>query len=231
MFPLENKERLHKWIKNMKRDNWLPTKHQCICSDHFTADSFEWRWGICYLKTHAIPTVFSFPNHQQKKKLCSRYIRRKNVFPREKSETHLEIFGPTAETDAITTSERSESSVPDAECDGQPQRSSEGDVASSQSVGNPEQTFQDTSTEPFTMIKELEVNQLLNGQLPLVTEVLQVEHSYCRQDTGKAQLWEKIFRLQQKIKKLQKQEEGTAAKLKRMENLIEQLNCPLIGKK
>ncbi|XP_078076037.1 THAP domain-containing protein 5-like [Mustelus asterias] len=221
-FPLQNKERLHKWIKNMKRDNWFPTKHQCICSDHFTADSFEWRWGIRYLKRHAIPTVFSFPNHQQKKKLCSRYIRRKDILPKGTSETNLEIFDPVA-TDEITTSERLESSLPNAECDEQSQRNLEGNIALSQSAGNPEHVFQDTSAEPFTVIKELEMNQLLNDQQSIVTEVLQVEHSYCRQDTGKAQLWEKIFRLQKKIKKLQQQEQGTAAKLKRMENLIEQL--------
>ncbi|XP_041071407.1 THAP domain-containing protein 5-like isoform X2 [Carcharodon carcharias] len=221
-FPLQNKERLHKWIKNMKRDNWFPTKHQCICSDHFTADSFEWRWGIRYLKPHAIPTVFSFPNHQQKKQLCSRYIRSKNILPRRASEINLEIFGPAA-TEEITTSERLELSVPNAECDEQLQRNSEGNIAPSQSVGNPEQNFQDTSAEPFTMLKEFEMNQLLNDQQSIVTEVLQVEHSYCRQDTGKAQLWEKIFRLQKKLKKLQQQEQGTAAKLRRMENLIEQL--------
>ncbi|XP_067906698.1 THAP domain-containing protein 5-like [Heterodontus francisci] len=220
-FPLQNKERLHKWIKNMERDNWFPTKHQCICSDHFTADSFEWRWGIRYLKPHAIPTVFSFPTHQQKKKLCSRYIRRKNILPEGTSETNLEIFGP-ATTDEIT-SERLEPLVPNAQHDEQSQRNSEVNIAPSQSIGNPEPIFHDTPTEPFTMIKELKMNQLLNDQQSIVTEVLQVEHSYCRQDTDKALLWEKIARLQKKIQKLQKQEQGTAAKLKRMENLIEQL--------
>ncbi|XP_048405237.1 THAP domain-containing protein 5-like isoform X1 [Stegostoma tigrinum] len=221
-FPLQNKERLNKWIKNMKRDNWFPTKHQCICSEHFTADSFEWRWGIRYLKPQAIPTVFSFPNHQQKKKLCSRYIRRKNKFPKEASEANLQIFGPAAR-DEKPTKERLESSVPNAERNEQSKRNSEVNTAS-ESLGNPEQPFNITSTEPFTTIKELETNQLFSDQQPIVPEnVLQVEHSYCRQDTGKAQLWEKIFRLQEKIKKLQQQEQGTAAKLKKMEQLIEHL--------
>ncbi|XP_048463354.1 THAP domain-containing protein 5-like isoform X2 [Rhincodon typus] len=220
-FPLQNKERLNKWIKNIKRDNWFPTKHQCICSEHFTADSFEWRWGIRYLKPQSIPTVFSFPNHQQKK-LCSRYIRRKNNFPKEASETNPQIFVPAAR-DEKPTKERLESSVPSAERDEQSQRNSEVNTAS-ESHGNPEQPFNITSTEPFTTIKELETNQLFSDQQPIVPEnVLQVEHSYCRQDTGKAQLWEKIFRLQEKIKKLQQQEQGTAAKLKKMEQLIEHL--------
>ncbi|XP_043565442.1 THAP domain-containing protein 5-like isoform X1 [Chiloscyllium plagiosum] len=221
-FPLQNKERLNKWIKNMKHDNWFPTKHQCICSEHFTADSFEWRWGIRYLKPQAVPTVFPFSSHQQKKKLCSRYIRRKNNFPKEQSETNPQNFGPAA-TNEVTTKERLESSVPNAECDEQSQRNSELNTAS-ESLGNPEQSFDTTLAESFITIKELETNQLFNDQQPFVTEnVLQVEHSYCRHGTGKAQLWEKIFRLQKKIKKLQQQEQRTAAKLKKMEQLIEHL--------
>ncbi|XP_067855684.1 THAP domain-containing protein 5-like isoform X2 [Heptranchias perlo] len=206
----------------MKRDNWFPTKHQCICSDHFAADSFEWRWGIRYLKPHAIPTIFSFPTHQQKKKLCSRHIRRKNTLPDGTPKRKLEIFGPAA-TDEITISERLELSVPNAQSDEQSQRNSDVNVAPFQSIGNPEPVVHDTPTESFTTIKELEMNQVLNDQQSVVTEVLQVEHSYCRQDTDKVQLWEKISRLQKKIKKLQQQERGTAARLKRMENLIEQL--------
>uniref|UniRef100_UPI00398E4488 THAP domain-containing protein 5-like n=1 Tax=Pristiophorus japonicus TaxID=55135 RepID=UPI00398E4488 len=221
-FPLQNKERLDKWIKNMKRDNWFPTKHQCICSDHFTADSFEWRWGIRYLKPHAIPTVFSFPTHQHKKKLCSQHIHVGNILSEGTSVTKLEIFGHAA-TDEITINERLELPVPNTQQDEQFQRNSEVNIAPSQSIGNPEPILHDTPIESFTMIKEREMNQLLNNQQSIVTEVLQVEHSYCKQDTDKAQLWEKISRLQKKIKKLQQQEQGTARKLKRMENLIEQL--------
>ncbi|XP_053320947.1 THAP domain-containing protein 5 [Spea bombifrons] len=44
----------------MKQVKWYPTKHQVLCSDHFTPDSFNIRWGVRYLKHNAIPTVFSF---------------------------------------------------------------------------------------------------------------------------------------------------------------------------
>ncbi|XP_018109965.1 THAP domain-containing protein 5 isoform X1 [Xenopus laevis] len=44
----------------MKQYKLYPTKHQVLCSDHFTADSFNIRWGIQYLKPNAIPTLFSF---------------------------------------------------------------------------------------------------------------------------------------------------------------------------
>ncbi|XP_051886418.1 THAP domain-containing protein 5-like [Pristis pectinata] len=220
-FPLQNKERLNKWIKNMKKENWFPTKHQCICSDHFTADSFEWRWGIRYLKTHAVPTVFSFPTHEQNKKPNFRHIRRKNISPEGTSETKLKIFGPAAS--AEISSERLELSIANAQYVEQPEGNSEINTVPTRTNGNSEPVVQDTPNEPFTMIKEVEMNQLLNNKQSIVTEVLQVEHSYCRQDTDKALLWEKISRLQKKIKKLQQQEQGTAAELKRMEKLIEQL--------
>uniref|UniRef100_A0A8D0H1T4 THAP domain-containing protein 5 n=1 Tax=Sphenodon punctatus TaxID=8508 RepID=A0A8D0H1T4_SPHPU len=65
-FPLHDKERLEKWLRNMKRDTWTPSKHQLLCSDHFTPDSLDVRWGIRYLKHTAIPTIFSLPDDQEK---------------------------------------------------------------------------------------------------------------------------------------------------------------------
>ncbi|XP_077194635.1 THAP domain-containing protein 5 isoform X2 [Paroedura picta] len=50
----------------MKRDTWIPSKHQVLCSDHFTPDSLDVRWGIRYLKTTAVPTIFSMPDNQEK---------------------------------------------------------------------------------------------------------------------------------------------------------------------
>ncbi|NWU15052.1 THAP5 protein, partial [Cephalopterus ornatus] len=64
-FPLHDKERLEKWLRNMKRDSWTPSKHQLLCSDHFTPDSLDVRWGIRYLKHTAVPTIFS-PDDEEK---------------------------------------------------------------------------------------------------------------------------------------------------------------------
>ncbi|XP_041636413.1 THAP domain-containing protein 5-like isoform X1 [Cheilinus undulatus] len=58
-FPLQDKPRLQKWVDNMKRDGWTPSRHQYLCSEHFTEDCFDIRWGIRYLKNTAIPTIFS----------------------------------------------------------------------------------------------------------------------------------------------------------------------------
>ncbi|XP_009464401.1 PREDICTED: THAP domain-containing protein 5 [Nipponia nippon] len=64
-FPLHDKERLEKWLRNMKRDAWTPSKHQLLCSDHFTPDSLDVRWGIRYLKHTAVPTIFSSPGDEE----------------------------------------------------------------------------------------------------------------------------------------------------------------------
>ncbi|XP_059834224.1 THAP domain-containing protein 5-like isoform X2 [Hypanus sabinus] len=220
-FPLQNKERLSKWIKNMKRENWFPTKHQCICSDHFTADSFEWRWGIRYLKTHAIPTLFSFPTHQQDKKKNIRRIRRKSISRKGTSKTKLEIFGPAASTDI--KSESLELPLASAHYVEQAEGNAGTNTAPTLVNENLEFVVQDLPIEPFTIIYEVEMKQLLNNTLPVDTEVLHVDHSYCRQNTDKAQLWEKISRLRKKIKKLKQQERRTTAELNRMEKLIQQL--------
>ncbi|XP_036374269.1 THAP domain-containing protein 5-like [Megalops cyprinoides] len=59
-FPLRDEARLQKWVDNMKREEWTPSRHQYLCSDHFTEDSFDVRWGIRYLKHTAVPTIFPF---------------------------------------------------------------------------------------------------------------------------------------------------------------------------
>lgn len=42
----------------MKREDWTPSRHQYLCSEHFTEDCFDIRWGIRYLQNTAIPTIF-----------------------------------------------------------------------------------------------------------------------------------------------------------------------------
>ncbi|XP_038159820.1 THAP domain-containing protein 5-like isoform X1 [Cyprinodon tularosa] len=57
-FPLQDKPRLQKWVNNMRRGEWTPSRHQYLCSEHFSEDCFDIRWGIRYLKNTAIPTLF-----------------------------------------------------------------------------------------------------------------------------------------------------------------------------
>ncbi|CAB1438453.1 unnamed protein product [Pleuronectes platessa] len=70
-FPLQDKPRLQRWVDNMRREEWAPSRHQCLCSEHFTEDCFDIRWGIRYLKSTAVPTVFPSAEEDGEKKVRS----------------------------------------------------------------------------------------------------------------------------------------------------------------
>ncbi|CAN9511300.1 unnamed protein product [Ophioblennius macclurei] len=57
-FPLQDPVRLQQWLKNMGRENWTPSRHQYICSEHFAPSCFRVRWGIHYIEKNAVPTLF-----------------------------------------------------------------------------------------------------------------------------------------------------------------------------
>ncbi|XP_035536586.1 THAP domain-containing protein 5-like [Morone saxatilis] len=57
-FPLQDPVRLQQWLSNMRRENWTPSRHQYICHEHFAPSCFKVRWGIRYLESDAVPTVF-----------------------------------------------------------------------------------------------------------------------------------------------------------------------------
>lgn len=57
-FPLQDPDRLQQWLRNMGRENWIPSRHQYICHEHFAPSCFKVRWGIRYLESDAVPTVF-----------------------------------------------------------------------------------------------------------------------------------------------------------------------------
>ncbi|NXX81036.1 THAP5 protein, partial [Urocolius indicus] len=92
-FPLHDKERLEKWLRNMKRDAWTPSKHQLLCSDHFTPDSLDVRWGIRYLKHTAVPTIFSSPDDEEKD---SSLKNRRKVKRKDPEETNTNVVSKKA---------------------------------------------------------------------------------------------------------------------------------------
>ncbi|XP_049651963.1 THAP domain-containing protein 8 isoform X3 [Accipiter gentilis] len=57
-FPLHDTARLRQWLTQMRRENWVPTRHQHLCSDHFEPSCFQYRWGVRYLRPDAVPTIF-----------------------------------------------------------------------------------------------------------------------------------------------------------------------------
>lgn len=72
-FPLHEPERLQLWLRNMGRDNWIPSQHQYICHEHFAPSNFKVRWGIRYLENNAVPTLF------QKRKVTEESERSKRL--------------------------------------------------------------------------------------------------------------------------------------------------------
>ncbi|NXN78371.1 THAP5 protein, partial [Bombycilla garrulus] len=347
-FPLHDKERLEKWLQNMKRNSWTPSKHQLLCSDHFTPDSLDVRWGIRYLKNTAVPTIFSSPDDEEKdssqnspqqvqkedqeetnvvsqkafvplepctpKKnpviaqnveekaevVCSaalskplqiqnlqlldeggfqadsvldsspkQYVHQPNpvlvtaaVQSLEATSVHtcIEDSGSCAATvlqftdpDCLNSSLKLnnalgsvtdysvEHSVPHMVCSGEVQ-TSEGAVLLSTVTQTVEQ-FSGSEEPVIAVIMPAESSEEPEGlrrYFPPVTEefldteetevidydgneILQTEHSYCRQDIDRDHLWQKISKLHSKITLLEMQEVKTLGRLRSLEALIRQL--------
>ncbi|TKS80662.1 THAP domain-containing protein 5 [Collichthys lucidus] len=90
--------RLQQWLRNMGRENWTPSRHQYICHEHFAPSCFKVRWGIRYLESDAVPTVF-----QEAKK-------RKAADHTEKKPMRLRVNG----NESVTASDDGSVTVADA---------------------------------------------------------------------------------------------------------------------
>ncbi|XP_045877319.1 THAP domain-containing protein 5 [Meles meles] len=341
-FPLHDKERLEKWLKNMKRDSWVPSKYQFLCSDHFTPDSLDVRWGIRYLKQTAIPTIFSLPEDNQekdsskkksqKKKLddekevCLKPKSQESFAPNElkentvntdilpehtellNSSTWVKLPAPKPEgiqnniltlnlvkqdikkpvstletsvtqdidiggfhtsfenlnsTTITLTTSNSEDIQPSLETQEvfeittnhlatQNFTNNSMEIKSAQESpllfstitntveelnankesviaifvptenSKPINSFVSTEKETVEM-GDLDLEGYLYKDVDYETEVLQIEHSYCRQDINKEHLWRKVSKLHSKITLLELQEQQTLGRLKSLEALIRQL--------
>lgn len=327
----------------MKRDSWVPSKYQFLCSDHFTPDSLDIRWGIRYLKQTAIPTIFSLPEDNQEKDPSKKKSPRKNledekqVCLKAKSEElfvsnepkkntvitdvlpeHAELLNssflvkPTAPKtgsiqNSILTSNPVKHDTRKPECiletpvnqnickgvfhspleipkstavalttsnsDATQQSLEAQEVLeiTTSHFTNPNflnnsmeikaaqenpflfstiaQTVEEINTNKESVIaifvptenSKPTVNSVLPAQKENVeiddtdnedsfykdvdyeTEVLQIEHSYCRQDINKENLWQKVSKLHSKVTLLELQEQQTLGRLKSLEALIRQL--------
>ncbi|XP_037011917.2 THAP domain-containing protein 5 [Artibeus jamaicensis] len=341
-FPLHDKERLEKWLKNMKRDSWMPSKYQFLCSDHFTPDSLDIRWGIRYLKQTAIPTIFSLPEDNQEKDPSKKNCLKKKTGDEKevclKAKAQKSFVSKEPEKNTVNTAVLLEQAQPPPfSAVVRPPAPKTGSIQNSvviltlvnQDTGKPESTWETpvnqdigmggfhTSFEnlnstaitltasnsegiqqsletqevfeittshlanptvtnnsieiktaqenPFLLstitqtVEELNTNEdsviaifvptenykpTINSFMPAQketvgmedigiddslckddyeTEVLQIEHSYCRQDINKEHLWQKVSKLHSKITLLELQEQQTLGRLKSLEALIRQL--------
>ncbi|XP_028929885.1 THAP domain-containing protein 5 isoform X1 [Ornithorhynchus anatinus] len=341
-FPLHDKERLEKWLRNMKRDAWVPSKYQFLCSDHFTPDSLDVRWGIRYLKQTAIPTIFSLPEDSQGKDSSKSKVQKKQTVEGKEIGRPLKSEVVSASRESCSPRQGGSAQAPCSSVmrdplqkskllDPKPESSQVDDVltlkafnqqieeaksvleasviqdveigsfhpvaenllnsASALEPANPEHLC--LSLEPINVVEETATDcpnlsvdvqagcgnaVLFNtisqtfGELtpneesvitillpaesskPSVvcsslgpaqqevldledtdtddssykdvdcgTEILQTEHSYCRQDINREQLWQKVSKLHSKITLLELQEQQTLGRLKSLEALIGQL--------
>ena len=56
--------RKNKWISNIRREHWMPSKQSRICSDYFTENCFDRTGKIVRLLPDAVPTRFkAFAKH------------------------------------------------------------------------------------------------------------------------------------------------------------------------
>ncbi|KAM6895768.1 THAP domain-containing protein 5-like [Xenentodon cancila] len=284
-FPIPDKGRLQKWVDNIQREEWTPSRHQCVCSEHFTDDCFDIRWGIRYLKNTAIPTIFPAPDYEGEKNMtisraprpktsttetnagpkgfgshpCERpLILRKackatqktaeNSIVAEQSVIEFEI--PLGQETFITretslpevqkTEVTGDSGITSTSCLAYNKRhaaenaghtvatlcfETQGvftngeanvDAAALQAVGS--QTFH---LLPVETVQENPTVCVFEVREPTYGEHISVyEHSYCRPDTDKDQLWNRILGLHAKILELDRREEKTVTKIHALENEI-----------
>lgn len=323
----------------MKRDSWVPSKYQFLCSDHFTPDSLDIRWGIRYLKQTAVPTIFSLPEDNEgkdpfkKKSQKKKLENEKEVYLKAKPEESfasnvanknmdtgmlpkraelLDSFAlvtPAPKTGTIQNNlptlnlvkqdtENPESTLEtsvnqntdtggfhtsfenlnstiitlttsNSEGIQQPLETQEVLEITTSHLANPtlinnsteiksqesplllstiNQTVEELNTNKESVIaifvptensklavnsftpaqKEMEMEDIdiedsLYKDVDYGTEVLQIEHSYCRQDMNKEHLWQKVSKLHSKITLLELQEQQMLGRLKSLEALIRQL--------
>uniref|UniRef100_UPI003AAD55E4 THAP domain-containing protein 5-like isoform X1 n=1 Tax=Centroberyx gerrardi TaxID=166262 RepID=UPI003AAD55E4 len=305
-FPLQDKPRLQRWVDNMKREEWTPSRHQYLCSEHFTEDCFDIRWGIRYLKNTAIPTIFpslqdvwegekkvttSKKNPKTKSRTCdidteptrsdSPPNKRPLILTRTSKAAQpttttnnllsedgdmtdpiqvglfeLPLVSDTGASSNVSLSEALLSEIQTAACElpgdsGMLTAScltlSHGDDLQSQGETDPTVTVlcceslgpfsdgeatvdtaalqaalgQAFSFVPVEIIKGESSDCVLEDRGPAEGEhVCVYEHSYCRPDTDKEQLWSKILSLHAKILELDRREESTVAKIRALESEI-----------
>ncbi|XP_027538052.1 THAP domain-containing protein 5 isoform X2 [Neopelma chrysocephalum] len=324
----------------MKRDSWTPSKHQLLCSDHFTPDSLDVRWGIRYLKHTAVPTIFSSPDDEEKDSsqnspqeiqrqdleetnvvslepcapkenpviaenveeeaevVCSAAFSKplhfqnlqlqneddfqaKSVVLDSSSTQHIHQPNPVLMAAAVHSMEATsvhtsvedpggctatvlqftdpdymnsslklndavgpipdytvENPVPHVVCSAEVQPTSEDTVLLSTVTQNIEQFS--GSEESVIAIIMPEQPEIVNSSFLAVkeefldteetdmieyggSEILQTEHSYCKQDVDRDHLWQKISKLHSKITLLEMQEVKTLGRLRSLETLIGQL--------
>uniref|UniRef100_A0A3P9P3I2 THAP domain-containing protein 5 n=1 Tax=Poecilia reticulata TaxID=8081 RepID=A0A3P9P3I2_POERE len=271
-FPLQDRPRLQKWVNNMRRGEWTPSRHQYLCSEHFTEDCFDIRWGIRYLKNTAIPTLFpSVENECENKVTLQRSPEATSLSQAEdfesdtsrmplilwkmcppvKEQSAMLLKVPLFQESGVTSQSRlpemhttvcevtGDSGVSAVPCLAPPACSEEqtdsivtvlccetlgphsGDEEHAPCASFAADQSQTFRFVPVELISDRSLRSFAEETEPGDREhVLVHEHSYCRADTDKDELWSKMLSLHAKILELDRREESTVAKIHTLENEI-----------
>ncbi|XP_064812053.1 THAP domain-containing protein 3 [Oncorhynchus masou masou] len=74
-FPFSKPTVFRQWLDNICRDDFYPKKHMVICSLHFTTDCFSSLGNRKNLLWNAVPTLFTFPPPNSKKRKSGKRLK------------------------------------------------------------------------------------------------------------------------------------------------------------
>lgn len=58
-FPLNDKQLMDMWLKNIDSKDFSPTSQSLLCSDHFEENCYRINSGKLRIKSKAVPTKFN----------------------------------------------------------------------------------------------------------------------------------------------------------------------------
>ncbi|XP_076033984.1 THAP domain-containing protein 1-like isoform X1 [Oratosquilla oratoria] len=99
-FPRSKPEIMKRWIVNLRRDNYKPSKYAVLCSNHFEEHCFDRTGQTVRLRDNAVPTLFKFPA-QLVKPVSKRRKPPVNRSLEGTGDTHAQIPLQTAPVDAV----------------------------------------------------------------------------------------------------------------------------------
>ncbi|GFX63173.1 THAP-type domain-containing protein [Trichonephila clavipes] len=90
-FPVKNPGLLKAWLKMIRRENFKPSAHSLICSDHFEETCFEYQpfTNRRQLKQGSIPTIFVFKKKASSRRILDRCKPSTSVMEMEPSTTSV----------------------------------------------------------------------------------------------------------------------------------------------
>ncbi|XP_068086496.1 THAP domain-containing protein 1 B-like [Anabrus simplex] len=100
-FPLQDTELTKKWVANMKRKDWYPTKNSRLCSEHFETKFMYYTNDQRRLLRNAVPTVFSFSQYIRKKVIKRAPARKRRLEETESAEISDPAIQPGPSGDHI----------------------------------------------------------------------------------------------------------------------------------